>query len=686
MAIMRRRKWILTLIYCLVLAGCAHTPAQSGPDAHTRIFKAVARTGGRATVGIYYSHNEYISYYGTGVVISPDGYILTSTTVIPPDSEGDIEIHFGDHTEKIAKLVESNKKVEASLLKVDATGLTHLPVASRLPSLGERAYSFGNARHIMRVSSQASFSAGRISGIYTVSGNTGLSSYEGLAIETDAAVNPGQDGGPLLNSKGQLAGIISLSFSDARWLGVAVPITRICKSLDTIKSGRVNLSSYPLVDPPPSDVRTGKTLAEEADEMSSALVRLHVSRKYGPETMPRYFWPRYLKKHKDKWDKADKKKRRSLLDSFTTAEKILKANQQVRRPNDTTTGVLISPEGYILTSSFNVATDVRLVPKDEKDKKYGKISFDWDLGNLIDNSKKFKPVKNPVQNMVAILNDGRSYDAEIIAHHKPLNVTLLKVDASQLPHVDIPEREIEPQTGQSIALLGTKGTKHPCTINTGIISAPARHRGQYFQCSAMLNYANSGGPVIGREGRLLGIATAPLRPGPITGAVLPLAQIVQRWKFAPNSGIGMVARIDHLADDLQKLKSGKTIGHLQGAFLGVAMDRKKIFQEGAYVGQVLPDTPAEKAGIENGDQILAIDGITLNSWKDLTEAISKHAPGDKVVVRIKRRVESDEPEVSPEESSKKQKKLGELTVSPKKKEKPAEYKTLDLTITLGERE
>lgn len=74
---------------------------------------------------------------------------------------------------------------------------------------------------MLRLSGRASFSMGHVSGIYEVKNQGGESLYSGMAIETSAAVNPGADGGPILNDLGQLCGIISLNVSASRWQGSA---------------------------------------------------------------------------------------------------------------------------------------------------------------------------------------------------------------------------------------------------------------------------------------------------------------------------------------------------------------------------------------------------------------------------------------------------------------------------------
>lgn len=230
----------------------------------TEINRQMADAGNAATVGIYCKRGKHETYFGTGAVISADGHIVTSTTVVP-EGATEIKVYFTNHHRRAAALVEVNKELETSLLKVDATGLPCLALATTLPKVGEQAYTLGNANNMILLGEQASFSAGIVSGLYAVKSADTQSSYAGLAIETDAAINPGQDGGPLLNNAGQLAGIISLSYSKARWQGLAIPMIKVIDGLRALKEKRVSFSTKPLLTPPDEDTATGTRLARAAE-------------------------------------------------------------------------------------------------------------------------------------------------------------------------------------------------------------------------------------------------------------------------------------------------------------------------------------------------------------------------------------------------------------------------------------
>jgi S1-C subfamily serine protease len=288
-----------TLAVGLALLSIAASPqADAGATAPASVASdnvpcTIAELGNAATVGIYCEVDPHEKYYGTGAIVTSDGHILTSTTVVPAGSKK-IQVYFAtDHSRRTAEIVEIKDAIESTLLKVNARGLPFLHVSDDPPRVGERAYTFGNAHSMIRLGDKASFSTGLVSGYYHVKSDDNQSSYVGLALESDAAINPGQDGGPLLDSRGRLAGIISLSCADARWQGMAVPIGLIRKGLDAIRDGRVKLGTASPVKPPPEDTADGNPFAARARAFAASLVAIRVERKYPPERMPQLHWAAY---------------------------------------------------------------------------------------------------------------------------------------------------------------------------------------------------------------------------------------------------------------------------------------------------------------------------------------------------------------------------------------------------------
>ena len=168
------------------------------------------------------------------------------------------------------------------------------------------------------------------------------------------------------------------------------------------------------------------------------------------------------------------------------------------------------------------------------------------------------------------------------------------------------------------------------------MSAPSRTRGYRFQTDALLNYGNSGGPVVDAAGSLLGIATAPIEPDTVMGRIFTLSKLM-RWTRAPNSGVGLVARADRIRAVLDDLKSGRSFERFPGPFLGVQADESRALGDDVVIGSVGEGSPAAKAGLKKGDVILSYDGVDLNAWRELTERIAASKPGDAIVLGVRRK-------------------------------------------------
>ncbi|RPH76392.1 MAG: serine protease, partial [Planctomycetaceae bacterium] len=509
------------------------------------------------TVGIYCERDEYQSYYGTGAVISADGHILTSTTVVPEGAKN-IQVVFDGLKTRAAQIVELSVPLETTLIKVEAEGLPFFPLATKLPAVGVRAYTFGNAHNVFRINGRATFSMGVVSGQYEIQDQGGESLYAGLALETSAAVNPGSDGGPIVNQAGQLCAILSLNFSPLRWQGVGVPITELTAKLESLKSGKVATSTTPLW--PDANADEADPLAGAARETQRFLVGVQVNRKFAPEILPRMPWDRFIKTLPD-FDKKPLPERARLQEEYFNAARLLEVNQLLRRPPQPVTGVVISADGYILSSLFNVGED--MVFKEKSTGQPKKFEFKTTINELTKfNQSESLREANPIEKIVVTLGDGSQKEARVVARHTPLGLVLLKVEAEGLAYLDVQAAAAEPQLGVPVGLIGFVGNPASShTLNTGIVSVPNRNRGLQFQTDALLNYGNSGGPVLTADGKLLGFAGPPIEPRTIMGRVLSLEDL-NNWPMAPNSGVAMVARVDRLIGSLNDLKAGKSIEQL----------------------------------------------------------------------------------------------------------------------------
>lgn len=154
---------------------------------------------------------------GSGVIVNPDGYILTNNHVI--DGASDIKVALADKRELKARLIGADPKTDIALLKVEETNLPTLGFAdSSQVQVGDIALAIGNPFGIGKTVTMGIISA-------TGRGNLGIEDYEDF-IQTDAAINPGNSGGALINTRGELIGINTAILSRAggnQGVGFAVP-------------------------------------------------------------------------------------------------------------------------------------------------------------------------------------------------------------------------------------------------------------------------------------------------------------------------------------------------------------------------------------------------------------------------------------------------------------------------------
>jgi len=207
---------------------------------------------------------------GSGVVISPDGFVVTNNHVIG-DDVAEVTVSVGDHREVKAKIIGVDSWTDLGLLKIDATNLPVIPWgdSSKL-KVAEWVLAVGNPFSLNQTVTLGIVSAlGRA--------NVGITQYEDF-IQTDAAINPGNSGGALINSRGELIGINTAIFSQSggyQGIGFAVPSNLVRRVVDDLKQfGRVRRGSIGFVNTIPltgrlaDELRAPKTDGIVVDQMS----------------------------------------------------------------------------------------------------------------------------------------------------------------------------------------------------------------------------------------------------------------------------------------------------------------------------------------------------------------------------------------------------------------------------------
>jgi serine protease Do len=199
------------------------------------------------------------------------------------------------------------------------------------------------------------------------------------------------------------------------------------------------------------------------------------------------------------------------------------------------------------------------------------------------------------------------------------------------------------QVGDTVVAIGNALGQFNNSVTSGIISGFGRNvlasgngtdenvesLNDLFQTDAAINQGNSGGPLVNTDGQVIGINTAVSGEGQNIGFAIPIndvngliKQVLSTGKFErPYLGVRYV----RLTPDVAKQNE---LDIDRGAYVAPAVD--------ASSPAVLPDGPADKAGVKEGDVITAIDGTKIDESHSLTSLIGRHQVGDKVKATIHR--------------------------------------------------
>lgn len=169
--------------------------------------------------------------YGSGFIISADGYVLTNHHVI--EGMDTVTVHLADRRELPAKLVGSDPATDVALLKVEARGLPVLAVGD--------SDAVKPGQWVVAIGSPFGFDHSVTAGIVSALGRPSVDGSQRYVpfIQTDVAINRGNSGGPLLNTRGQVVGINSQIFSNSGgYMGVsfAIPIRTAMNAVEQLKA------------------------------------------------------------------------------------------------------------------------------------------------------------------------------------------------------------------------------------------------------------------------------------------------------------------------------------------------------------------------------------------------------------------------------------------------------------------
>lgn len=208
------------------------------------VYQAVAKKATPSVVGItttsvssdnMFAIPQETQGVGTGIIVDSNGYILTNSHVVSDGDATSVNVLFSDGSDIDGKVIWFDSQMDLAMVKVDKTGLTAAELGnSDDVEVGDISIAIGNP---LGLDLQKSVTQGIISGLDRTISTSQSTNMTGL-IQTDASINSGNSGGPLLNEKGQVIGINTAKASQGEGLGFAIPINTAKNIIDkVIKDG-----------------------------------------------------------------------------------------------------------------------------------------------------------------------------------------------------------------------------------------------------------------------------------------------------------------------------------------------------------------------------------------------------------------------------------------------------------------
>lgn len=237
-----------------------------------------------------------------------------------------------------------------------------------------------------------------------------------------------------------------------------------------------------------------------------------------------------------------------------------------------------------------------------------------------------------------ITNEGEKYDAVILARDTVLDIAVIKVDATDLATIKLGDSD-ELKAGQTVIAIGNSLGEFRNTASKGIISGLKRNisagdgRGQseileeVIQTDAAINPGNSGGPIVDLKGNVVGVNVAMAQGAENIGFAIPINNVKRIYQSVKSTGRivrpYMGVRYMVINKELQEVNSLK-------------FDHGAIIVRGDRRGElaIIPGSPADKAGLVEGDIILEIDGEKIEKESDLSRIVRNKNVDDEVTLNV----------------------------------------------------
>lgn len=245
--------------------------------------------------------------------------------------------------------------------------------------------------------------------------------------------------------------------------------------------------------------------------------------------------------------------------------------------NGPSTGLVVSKDGYVISASFHFA--------------------------------------HQPASIFARLPNGKRASAEIVGRDLSRKLVLIKIQSDFEFAVPVANNSDFVQVGETVIAVGRVIDAESPSVSTGIVSAKNRIWDRAIQTDAKISPANFGGPLLSLDGKVIGILV-PMSPDDDS------EMAGTEWY---DSGIGFAVLFDNVLLQVNKLKKGST---LRQGLVGISLKGSDMFAESVVVAFCRGSSPAGKAGIKPGDEIVEINGRPIHRQAEMKHALGPLYEGD----------------------------------------------------------
>jgi S1-C subfamily serine protease len=246
-------------------------------------------------------------------------------------------------------------------------------------------------------------------------------------------------------------------------------------------------------------------------------------------------------------------------------------------------------------------------------------------------------VEDPQAEYTIVLQDGKTLPAKVLAVDTVLDLGILKVEGTDFPALSLGESD-KVEVGQTVVAIGNALAEFKNTVTKGVVSGVNRRLvagagdgseliEEAIQTDAAINPGNSGGPLLDLSGKVIGVNTAVSQNGQSLGFAIPINAVKRAVESVQKSGriIRPWLGVRYVMID-EEMAKRETLPSSFGALILRGQTLKDL--------AVTPGSPADKAGLQENDIILEIQGQKLSDERSLASALANYAPGDEIELKI----------------------------------------------------